>query len=137
MQVLAFGSLNDRQAWNVVDKIKREFPDYEFHKSSDVDDILKFKRDMIIIDVVKGIRKPRLLKVDDLRDRKIDTIHDFDLGFFLKLLKSIDKINRIKIIGIPMEIDDEVIYGVLFTKSVASIACLLSRAAKLPAFPFM
>jgi len=112
VQVLAFGSLNDRQAWDVVDKIKREFPDFEFHKSSDVDDILKFKNDMVIIDVVKGIKKPRLLKIDDLRERKIDTLHDFDLGFFLKLLRSIEKINRIKIIGIPMHIDDEVIYGV-------------------------
>lgn len=112
MQVLAFGSLNDRQAWNVVDKIKKDFPDFEFHKSSDVDDILKFKSDVVIMDVVRGIKKPCVLRIDDLRERKINTLHDFDLGFFLKLLKGIDKINKVKIIGIPMHINDDVIYAV-------------------------
>ncbi|MCX6819403.1 MAG: hypothetical protein NT129_05410 [Candidatus Aenigmarchaeota archaeon] len=109
MRVLAFGSLNDRQAWDVVDKIKDDFPGIKFLKTGTVDAILAFDEDIVVMDAVKGIDKPCLLGIDDLRERRLNTLHDFDAGFFLKLMKKIGKINKLKIIGIPMRIDDKTI----------------------------
>ena len=112
MRVLAFGSLNDKQAWWVADKIKDEFPDIEFIKTSSVDDIFAVKDDLVIMDAVKGIEKPCLLGINDLKELRLNTLHDFDIGFFLKLMKSIEKIKKAKIIGIPMKIDNNTIKNV-------------------------
>ena len=87
MRVLAFGSLNDKQAWDVVDKIKSDLPDIEFIKTSSVDDIFAVKDDLVIMDAVKGIEKPCLLGINDLKELRLNTLHDFDIGFFLKLMK--------------------------------------------------
>jgi len=54
----------------------------------------------VVLDVVEGLEDVRLLGVDDLKDNKIITAHDFDAGFFLKLL---DEDAKVKIIGIPMK----------------------------------
>lgn len=109
MRVLAFGSLNDRQAWEVVDKIKDNFPRIKFLKTGNIDAILAFDEDLVVMDAVKGIEKPCLLGIDDLKARRLNTLHDFDAGFFLRLMKKIGKIKKIKIIGIPMKIDDNTI----------------------------
>lgn len=103
MLILAFGSLNDKQAWIVADKLKHEMPEMEIIKTSNVEDILDADEELIIIDAVRGIKKPCLLGIDDLKDRRISTLHDFDVGFFLKLMKRAGKLKKIKIIGIPMK----------------------------------
>jgi len=99
--VLAFGTHNDPQAWELVDLLREDFPKIDFRKSKSPDDILEVNTDLIIIDIVKGIKRPTKLKVDDLKKRKLFTLHDFDLCFYLKLLKEIGKIAELKIIGIP------------------------------------
>jgi len=63
---------------------------------------------VIILDVVEGLKKVKLLSVDDLKENKILSAHDFDAGFFLKLLKK-----NVKIIGIPINGDlDKVVKDV-------------------------
>ena len=59
--------------------------------------------EIIILDVVFGLEDVLILGVDELRDNKIITAHDFDASFVLKLFKD----RKFKIIGIPMngEID--------------------------------
>lgn len=57
-------------------------------------------QNLIILDVVENLTKPQLIKIDDLKQNKIISAHDFDASFFLKLIKT-----NIKIIGIPMEGD--------------------------------
>jgi hydrogenase maturation protease len=60
----------------------------------------KEEDEIIILDVVLGLKEVKLLSVDDLKSEGIITAHDFDAGFILKLL---DKKQKIKIIGIPMK----------------------------------
>ncbi len=57
-------------------------------------------KNVIIVDVVKGLRKVQEVKVGDLKQDNISSLHDFDLSFFLKLLAK-----NIKIIGIPQNYD--------------------------------
>ncbi|MFH1440108.1 MAG: hypothetical protein ABIG89_06065 [Candidatus Woesearchaeota archaeon] len=59
-------------------------------------------KNIIIIDVVKGIDDIKVIKdINELKNTKISTMHDFDLGTVLKLLKEVGKINEVRIIGIP------------------------------------
>lgn len=62
------------------------------------------EEDFIVLDVVEGLEEVRLVKVEDLKESKIITAHDFDAGFFLKLLGDKNK-KKIKIIGIPINGD--------------------------------
>jgi hypothetical protein len=54
--------------------------------------------DFVILDVVKGLDKVKIIGVDDLKNTNILTGHDLDSGFILRL---IGKEKNIKIIGIP------------------------------------
>jgi Ni,Fe-hydrogenase maturation factor len=66
------------------------------------DDLLDAEGEMIILDVVKGIHEPVLIKnIAQLKTRKLISLHDFDVGFFLNLMKELGMESEIKIIGIP------------------------------------
>ncbi len=72
------------------------------------DDLLYIEGDITILDVVKNIKKPMLITdINQLKSRNIISLHDFDLGFFLKLMKGLGIEKNIRIIGIPMAGDIE------------------------------
>lgn len=55
-----------------------------------------------ILDVVKGVDKPIIItNISQLKTRNILSLHDFDLGFFLNLLKEMGQEPKIKIFGLP------------------------------------
>jgi hypothetical protein len=97
--ILVFGSERDRQAWNLVDEL--EGLGFSFIKSNRPDDVLLAKNEILIMDVTKGIDRPLVFGIDDIKKRKPLTLHDFDLGFFLRLMKDSDIIDAAKIIGVP------------------------------------
>ena len=100
MIVFVFGSEHDTHAWLMADKIKEYFPEIEFIKSENPDDIIGIKGSFIIMDVAEGLIKPKLLEIEDIRARSICTLHDFDLGMTLKLAGQMSNA-RFRIIGIP------------------------------------
>ncbi|RLJ03149.1 MAG: hypothetical protein DRP11_01615 [Candidatus Aenigmatarchaeota archaeon] len=55
------------------------------------------ERPIVILDAVKGLKEVKVLEPSDVKTRSAVTLHDLDLGFFLKLL-DVD----VKIIGIPL-----------------------------------
>jgi len=66
------------------------------------------EKDITIIDVVQNIEEPLIIvDADQVMSNNIVSLHDFDLGFTLKLLKKLGKEKNIKIIGIPSEGDPE------------------------------
>jgi Ni,Fe-hydrogenase maturation factor len=74
------------------------------------EDLLDVDGEIVILDVVKGITKTIIITdVNQLKTRNIISLHDFDLGFFLKLMESIGEKKTIKIIGIPMIGDSKII----------------------------
>ncbi|MBS1266163.1 MAG: hypothetical protein MAG795_00128 [Candidatus Woesearchaeota archaeon] len=61
-------------------------------------------KEILIMDVVKGINKVKLITdIDQFRLNKIITLHDMDLGFYLKLLKQTGQIEEVKVIGLPQK----------------------------------
>jgi Ni,Fe-hydrogenase maturation factor len=66
------------------------------------DDLLETDGEVVILDVVKGNVEPVVITdIAKLKTRKIISLHDFDLGFFLKLMKELGMEKKVKIIGIP------------------------------------
>ncbi|MFH1916216.1 MAG: hypothetical protein ABIJ21_03050 [Nanoarchaeota archaeon] len=91
--------------------VARQFKDVQLVYCKSPDDLLDAGDEMAIIDVVKGISDPILITdVDQLKTRNLMSLHDFDLGFFLNLLKGMGMEKKIKIIGIPEKGDAKSMY---------------------------
>ncbi len=103
--ILCFGNefiKQDSLAKELADELT--IPNHKFIKCNSPNELLNIKGDIIIMDVVKGIDKVIIIKdLDQLKTNKLYSLHDFDLAFFLKLMKETGKISSIKIIGIPQK----------------------------------
>ncbi|MDA3856034.1 MAG: hypothetical protein PF569_07260 [Candidatus Woesearchaeota archaeon] len=76
--------------------------DFEFIHAESPNEILNASEELIILDVVKGLKKVKLIdKIDDLVLANSLTCHDLDLGFYLKLMQETGQVKLVKIIGIP------------------------------------
>ena len=75
---------------------------FKFIKLSRPEQLLEEKGHLYLLDVVKGINKVTLLGIEDLSEKKVNTLHDFDLHFFLQLMKNMGTLKEVTIIGLPM-----------------------------------
>ena len=101
--VLVFGNEFlevDNFAFKVGKKMENKF-NMVYCRSPD--EILECNdKNIVILDVIKNIDKPVVIKdISRLNTRKIISLHDFDVAFFLNLMKKMGIKKNIKIIGIP------------------------------------
>ena len=90
----------------LIDKLRREFPHIEFKEFDTVEDLEE--KELNIIDTVKGIKKVELIEdIDRIITEKIYSLHDFDLAYNLNLLKKMKMIDKVKIFGIPMRMNEK------------------------------
>ena len=90
----------------LIDKLRKEFPLLEFKEFDTVED-MELEKELNIIDTVKGIKRVELIEdIDKIITDKIYSMHDFDLGYNLKLLKKMKMIDKVRIFGIPMRISE-------------------------------
>jgi Ni,Fe-hydrogenase maturation factor len=81
-------------------------PGIEFIKCDSPDEILLEQEQINILDVVEKIDEVMIINdIGILRDNKISSLHDFDLQFFLKLMKETGQIKKVRIVGIPAKYD--------------------------------
>ncbi len=88
-------------------ELEKQFPDVKFIIKDPNENLKPFGNELAIIDTIANIKE--VIVIDDLNMIKTDNIyslHDFDLGFNLKLLQKIGKLKKIKIFGVPMGIDE-------------------------------
>jgi Ni,Fe-hydrogenase maturation factor len=73
----------------------------------------------VILDVAKGIDNvTHFDDVDSLEFSVIFSLHDFDLSYFLKLLKETGKLKKIDILGVPAGYDaDKAVREIKFSFS--------------------
>lgn len=90
----------DNFAFKVGKKMENKF-NMVYCKSPD--EILECNnKSIVILDVIKNINKPVIIKdISRLNTRKIISLHDFDVAFFLNLMKKMGIKKNIKIVGIP------------------------------------
>jgi hypothetical protein len=106
--VLCFGNPyleGDNKVVNSVDSL--EIKNIQFVKCKNPDIIFSYlDKDFIILDVAKGIKEPVFISdADKFNFDKMISLHDFDLNFFLKLIKEFD-IN-VRVLAIPIEFNEE------------------------------
>lgn len=98
----------DNLPLKLAPKLKKKFPEINFIIADPSENIEPIDGELIIIDTVENIEK--VVLIDDLthiQTAKIFSLHDFDLGFNLKLLQKIGRLKKIKIIGTPMKGNEE------------------------------
>ena len=111
--VLAFGNpfiKDDSLAIQIAEYyMKNPIPNIEFIKCIAPDEVMSYTdKDFYILDVVEGITEVTLIEdIDMLANEPKATAHDFDLGFFLRMMKEMDRLDKIKIIGVPKKIEKE------------------------------
>ncbi len=85
----------------IVDKLRGEFKGIEF-VILDPSENLPEEEDFMLIDTVLGINEVKVIEdVDAIKTETSYSLHDFDLGFNLKLMKKLGKIKSVMIIGVP------------------------------------
>ena len=90
----------------LIDDLRQKFGNMEFKEFDPTSENLeKEGRNLNIIDTVEGIDKVMLITdIDIIKTQKVYSMHDFDLGYNLKLLKKLGYLDSIKIFGVPMDI---------------------------------
>ncbi len=110
MKIFCFGNpliKEDRLPLEIADSLKKYFPKVKFVKAysiEDVEDEIEKKEkneEIVIIDTVKNINEIKVLDENDIVLSKIYSLHDFDIGVYIKLMKKFGKLKSVKIIGIP------------------------------------
>ena len=116
MKILFFGNplvKKDNLVLKKIPKLKKRFSGIEFKEKDSTENLEKEGRKLKIIDAVEGIEKVQVIKLENSKDfdklntEKIYSMHDFDLGYNLKLLKKVDLIDKVEIIALPMNIEEE------------------------------
>ena len=106
MKVFVFGSdyAGDNIGYRVAEELKHEL-DFDFIHSNDPSDLL-YEDKVVIMDAVQGLKEVRVFHdISDLKAMNISSLHDFDLGFFLRLSERMGMRKKVTIVGLPMEGD--------------------------------
>ncbi len=110
-KVLVFGNplvAKDSMPLRLVEKLRNRFPELEFKEFDPSENLEKEGRDLNIIDAVEQIKKVTLITdIEKIQTQKAYSLHDFDLGYSLKLLKKLDYIDSVKIFGVPMRMSEK------------------------------
>ncbi|MDP1728948.1 MAG: hypothetical protein Q8L27_01955 [archaeon] len=90
----------------LLPKLRKSFNNIDF---IELDPTENFPEgNLILIDTILNADQVSIITdIDKIRTEKSYSLHDFDLGFTLKLMKKIGKVKDIKIIGIPALIQEE------------------------------
>ena len=121
MRILVFGNPHlpdDSLALEVSKELSKDdsIQHIEFKHSENLNDLLEENYDAIL-DVAYGV--PKVVVLDDLeklREHKLVSLHDYDVAFFLKLMKAMGKLDKVNIIAIPITYDKQT--AVRETKSI-------------------
>lgn len=115
MKIYVFGSLlveEDRLPIQILPSLQKSFPQIVFEVVDPNENFPpKGEKDLIILDTVKGLKQPKIFNLDHLQELKKspNSPHDYDLRMHLLLLKKLKKINSVRILGTPNNIDKNTI----------------------------
>jgi len=84
-------------------EVSRHLEGYKTIHCRSPDELLEAEEDeILILDVVKNIKEPIVIKdINKIKTNNMLSLHDFDVGYFLKLIREMGMNKKIKIIGIP------------------------------------
>lgn len=111
--VYVFGNLlyeKDSLPIKLIPILNKEIPDVKFIEFEPTEGIETVKeKELIIIDSIKSDNLiNEVVLIDDLNKietNRVCSLHDFDLGYNLKLMKKFGLIEKVFIIGLPEKIE--------------------------------
>ncbi len=110
-KVYVFGNLlieKDSLPIRLIPLLKKEMPKFEFIEMDPSEEINPENKNLTIIDTVIDINEVVLLNdIKKIETQKICSLHDFDLGYNLKLMKKFGMINKVNIICVPEKIEEK------------------------------
>lgn len=87
-------------------ELKKLFPEIEFIILDPNENLHPENKELIIIDTALGIDHVKVLNdIDKIELSPQYSLHDFDLGFNLKLLKKLGKLEKVTIFCVPANIN--------------------------------
>lgn len=105
VKVYCFGNplvKEDSLPLEIIPELKKKFPNIDFIPAESPDDI-EDENEINIIDMVDGIENVSLITdMDAICDNRRCSMHDFDLGMTLKIMKKMGRIRKINIFAIPI-----------------------------------
>jgi hypothetical protein len=108
LKILVFGNpilRIDSMPIRLLPDLRKRFPDVEFREFDPNENLEREGRDLNIIDTVQGLDRVTLLSdIDSFQSSPRISMHDFDLGYSLRLLKKLKLVDSVKIFGVPMMI---------------------------------
>ena len=86
--------------------LTKALPEINFIVMDPNENIHPENKELVIIDTAIGIDKVTVLEdIDKIEMSPRYSLHDFDLGFNLKLLKKLGKLEKVKIFCVPPDIN--------------------------------
>lgn len=121
MIVSVFGNPDvkeDSLAVRLVPRLRQRFPKIKFRVEDPVEGLSPPDGEWIIIDMAKGVKGAKVIEdIDRLETSRRVSLHDYDLGMELKLLRKLGKVKKVKIIAVEMGMEKK--------QALAAIASLL------------
>ena len=109
MTVFVFGNINldnDSLPLRILPQLREKFPDIEF-EVRDPNEEWQVPEEFVIIDTVIGIKGVRVFNsLNKFLSAPRVSMHDFDALTNLRFLWKLGKIKKIKIIGLPPDINE-------------------------------
>ncbi|MEK6918170.1 MAG: hypothetical protein AABW51_04440 [Nanoarchaeota archaeon] len=103
----------DSLAVRILPQLKKTFPNINFIHVDPTENLQNYGKKLKILDVAPNINEIKIFNLQNEKDldkistSKIFSMHDFDLGYNLKLLKKLDLIDEAKIICLPWNMKEE------------------------------
>ena len=104
-RILVFGNPlveEDALPLKLLSRLQKAFPEIEFVEFDPAENLESEGPELLIIDTVHGIAGVSVFdNVDSFQKTKPFSLHDFDLGMTLRLMKKMGTLSKIKIFGVP------------------------------------
>lgn len=100
----------------IMNRLQKRFPHHKFKEFDPTEDFPE-EKSLNILDMVIGLDDVQVIKdINKIVTGKLYSLHNFDLGFNLKLMKKAGKIRSANLIGIPVNMKEkDALKGVINT----------------------
>ena len=110
MKIYVLGNIlleEDSLPIKLLPKLRSIFPKIEFIEIDPTEEFPEEKF-LVLIDTIKDLEDVKLFEdIDKIELAPNYSVHDFDLGFQLKLMKKLGKLKEVSIIGVGQKVSEE------------------------------
>ena len=110
----------------LLPKLQSSLPNFQFIHLDPTENLAE-ESHLVLIDTVLGLKEVKTLSENDLNKIQSSpnySLHDFDLSFSLKLMKKLNKIQKVTIIGVPSDYEED--------KALKEIKEIVNKISQVP-----